>query len=87
MATEKGNSVSAEVAREFLRQSAEVGTWTTAYAQKILGVDAAATRQALDTLAATGYIEPVGKSKKGGLATVRPGLRRSCCGLLSALHS
>lgn len=64
MSTAKGKSVTAESAREFLRQSAELSKWTTDYAQKIFAVDAATARKALDVLAATGYIEPVGKSTK-----------------------
>lgn len=56
-------ALSAAEAREFLRQAAELPTWTTAYAQKILAVDAKTTRDALKTLETTGYIEHPDKSK------------------------
>src|SRR5689334_21973540 len=63
MATKKPPSVTAETAREFLRQSSELGNWSTAYAQRILGVDAKTAKQALQALETSGYIEHANESK------------------------
>lgn len=59
----KHSSITATTAREFLKQSSELGNWSTAYAQKILGVDAKTARDALKALETSGYIEHPERSK------------------------
>jgi hypothetical protein len=53
----KQELVSPDAARDFLRQSAEMGKWSTAYAQKVLGIEPTAAKQALSLLQTTGFIE------------------------------
>jgi hypothetical protein len=49
--------VSPSAARDFLLQSAESPSWTAAYLQKTLAIDAQTARGVLTALAAAGYIE------------------------------
>jgi hypothetical protein len=63
MATKKPPTLTAATTREFLKQAAELGTWTTAYAQRVLGVDAKTAREALHALETSGYIERDKKTK------------------------
>ncbi len=48
---------------DFLRHSADRGSWTVADVARMLGVDRKEADQAIATLAAAGYIEPVPKKR------------------------
>ena len=57
-------AISADAARDFLKQAAELGEWTESHAAKTLGAGAKTVHEALLALAGVGYIEKV-KGKRG----------------------
>jgi hypothetical protein len=51
--------LTAAAVRGFLRQSAELDSWTPDYAAKTLAVDKATAQQVIEALQIIGYVEPI----------------------------
>ena len=84
----KVTGVSPSAVRDFLLQSAELPSWTAAYLQQTLAIDAQTARGVLTALSAVGYIEPDPEqprnwrnteagNKMAGVSKARPIKRRT----------